>query len=78
MDLFLAPDGRPRCGWAGAAPEFLDHHDAEWGFPVADDRRLFEKVSLEGFQSGLGWRTIPAKREDFPARVRRVRPPRRG
>ncbi|MDX2675384.1 DNA-3-methyladenine glycosylase I [Streptomyces sp. NY05-11A] len=71
MDLFLAPDGRPRCGWAGAAPEFLDYHDTKWGFPVTDDRRLFEKISLEGFQSGLSWRTILAKRGGLPVRVRR-------
>ena len=61
------PDGKPRCRWCGAAPEFLDYHDAEWGFPVGDDRRLFEKLSLEGFQSGLSWRTILAKRENFRA-----------
>lgn len=61
------PDGRPRCGWSGAAPEFLDYHDTEWGFPVGDDHRLFEKLSLEGFQSGLSWRTILAKRENFRA-----------
>ncbi|MGB3409904.1 MAG: DNA-3-methyladenine glycosylase I [Microthrixaceae bacterium] len=65
MDFFVAPDGLPRCGWAGAAPEFLHYHDTEWGFPVADDRRLFEKLSLEGFQSGLSWRTILAKRQNF-------------
>ncbi|MGW4162485.1 DNA-3-methyladenine glycosylase I [Streptomyces sp. NPDC004788] len=65
MDVSIAPDGEPRCGWAGAAPEFLDYHDREWGFPVVDDRRLFEKISLEGFQSGLSWRTILAKRESF-------------
>jgi DNA-3-methyladenine glycosylase I len=59
------PDGRPRCRWCGAAPEFLDYHDREWGFPVDDDHRLFEKLSLEGFQSGLSWRTILAKRENF-------------
>jgi DNA-3-methyladenine glycosylase I len=59
------PDGRPRCRWCGAAPEFLDYHDREWGFPVADDRRLFEKLCLEGFQSGLSWRTILAKRDNF-------------
>jgi len=59
------PDGRPRCRWCGAAPEFLDYHDREWGFPVIDDRRLFEKICLEGFQSGLSWRTILAKRENF-------------
>src|ERR1051325_9318879 len=61
------PDGKPRCRWCGAAPEFLAYHDTEWGLPVADDRRLFEKLSLEGFQSGLSWRTILAKREGFRA-----------
>lgn len=61
------PDGRPRCRWCGAAPEFLHYHDTEWGFPVADDHRLFEKLCLEGFQSGLSWRTILAKRENFRA-----------
>jgi DNA-3-methyladenine glycosylase I len=64
------PDGKPRCGWCGAAPEFLDYHDTEWGFPVSDDHRLFEKLSLEGFQSGLSWRTILAKRENFRAAFR--------
>lgn len=62
-----APDGRLRCRWCAAAPEFLHYHDTEWGFPVDDDRRLFEKVSLEGFQSGLSWRTILAKRDNFRA-----------
>ncbi|MCR9159318.1 MAG: DNA-3-methyladenine glycosylase I [Nannocystaceae bacterium] len=60
-----APDGSPRCRWAGAAPDFLAYHDTEWGFPVADDRTLFEKLSLEAFQSGLSWRTILSKRENF-------------
>lgn len=60
-----APDGKPRCSWCAAAPEFLDYHDTEWGYPVDDDHRLFEKLSLEGFQSGLSWRTILAKRENF-------------
>jgi len=64
---FIGPDGHPRCRWCGAAPEFLAYHDDEWGFPVADDRRLFEKICLEGFQSGLSWRTILAKREHFRA-----------
>jgi DNA-3-methyladenine glycosylase I len=64
---FIAPDGDPRCAWSAAAPEFLGYHDTEWGFPVADDVRLFEKLSLEGFQSGLSWRTILAKREGFRA-----------
>jgi DNA-3-methyladenine glycosylase I len=63
----LGADGKARCRWSGAAPEFLNYHDIEWGFPVADDRRLFEKLSLEGFQSGLSWRTILAKRENFRA-----------
>ena len=61
------PDGRPRCRWSAAAPDFLAYHDSEWGFPVGDDRRLFEKLSLEAFQSGLSWRTILAKRESFRA-----------
>uniref|UniRef100_UPI0033405B5D DNA-3-methyladenine glycosylase I n=1 Tax=Castellaniella defragrans TaxID=75697 RepID=UPI0033405B5D len=68
MDTTIpGPDGRPRCRWCAAAPEFLRYHDTEWGFPVADDRRLFEKLCLEGFQAGLSWRTILAKRENFRA-----------
>lgn len=59
------PDGRHRCRWCTAAPAFLAYHDTEWGFPVADDRRLFEKLCLEAFQSGLSWRTILDKRENF-------------
>ncbi len=66
----LGPDGKSRCRWCGAAPEFLGYHDTEWGFPVSDDHRLFEKLSLEGFQSGLSWRTILAKRENFRAAFR--------
>lgn len=58
-------DGKPRCRWCSAAPEFFHYHDTEWGFPVDDDIRLFEKICLEGFQSGLSWRTILAKRESF-------------
>jgi DNA-3-methyladenine glycosylase I len=65
--LLPGPDGRPRCHWCVATPEYLAYHDTEWGFPVRDDRRLFEKLSLEGFQSGLSWRTILAKRENFRA-----------
>lgn len=63
----LGPDRKLRCRWSGAAPEFLAYHDTEWGFPVDDDHRLFEKLCLEGFQSGLSWRTILAKRENFRA-----------
>ena len=59
------PDGKLRCRWCASAPEFLHYHDEEWGFPEADDFRLFEKLCLEGFQSGLSWRTILAKRENF-------------
>lgn len=65
MELFEGPDGQARCYWCGTAPEFLDYHDREWGFPVDDDQRLFEKLCLEGFQSGLSWRTILVKRENF-------------
>lgn len=61
------PDDRPRCGWCGSVPEFFPYHDQEWGFPVSDDRRLFEKICLESFQSGLSWRTILNKRENFRA-----------
>jgi DNA-3-methyladenine glycosylase I len=54
-----------RCFWAGEDPLYIAYHDREWGFPVADDRRLFEKICLEGFQAGLSWRTILGKREAF-------------
>ncbi|MDP2956173.1 MAG: DNA-3-methyladenine glycosylase I [Longimicrobiales bacterium] len=55
-----------RCFWVrGAAPDYVAYHDLEWGFPVVDDHRLFEKISLEGFQSGLSWLTILRKRENF-------------
>lgn len=59
------PDGRPRCAWCLATPQYLAYHDHEWGYPVGDDRTLFEKLSLEAFQSGLSWRTILEKRENF-------------
>ena len=61
------PDGELRCSWCSAAPDFFEYHDKEWGFPVDDDIRLFEKLCLEGFQSGLSWRTILAKRDNFRA-----------
>jgi DNA-3-methyladenine glycosylase I len=63
----VGPDGRQRCAWANSTEAYIDYHDHEWGFPVGDDRGLFEKVSLESFQSGLSWRTILAKRENFRA-----------
>ncbi len=61
----IGSDGQKRCRWAGGAPEFEAYHDAEWGYPVDDDVRLFEKLSLESFQSGLSWRTILSKRPAF-------------
>lgn len=54
-----------RCFWCGDAPDYTAYHDNEWGFPVTDERTLFEKISLEGFQSGLSWLTILRKREGF-------------
>jgi DNA-3-methyladenine glycosylase I len=65
--LRVGEDGVTRCSWADSAPEYRDYHDNEWGFPVADDVRLFEKLSLEGFQAGLSWLTILRKREAFRA-----------
>ncbi|HWU86971.1 MAG TPA: DNA-3-methyladenine glycosylase I [Kofleriaceae bacterium] len=63
--LAPGPDGKPRCFWGVSTPDYVDYHDREWGFPVVDDRRLFEKLCLEGFQSGLSWLTILRKREAF-------------
>jgi DNA-3-methyladenine glycosylase I len=57
--------GRARCWWPGEAPDYVSYHDDEWGRPVVDDRRLLEKLALEGFQSGLSWITILRKRENF-------------
>ncbi|CCN33756.1 DNA-3-methyladenine glycosylase 1 [Vibrio nigripulchritudo SO65] len=61
------PDGLPRCSWCAAAPDFFEYHDKEWGFPVGDDQRLYEKICLESFQSGLSWRTILSKRDNLRA-----------
>lgn len=66
-DIVVGPDGRPRCGWAGTDPLYCAYHDHEWGRPVTDDTRLFEKLCLEGFQAGLSWITILRKREAFRA-----------
>jgi DNA-3-methyladenine glycosylase I len=63
--LAPGPDGRARCSWGVSTPDYVDYHDREWGFPVTDDRRLFEKLCLEGFQAGLSWLTILRKREAF-------------
>lgn len=61
----LGSDGEARCWWCAGADDYRAYHDHEWGRPVADDRRLFEKICLEGFQSGLSWLTILRKREAF-------------
>jgi len=63
--LIVGADGRARCFWQGEIPEYRDYHDREWGRPTDDDVRLFEKICLEGFQSGLSWLTVLRKRENF-------------
>jgi len=63
--LFSHDDGVLRCQWCRASDEYRRYHDEEWGFPVTDERRLFEKICLEGFQAGLSWLTILNKREGF-------------
>jgi DNA-3-methyladenine glycosylase I len=63
--ITVGADGIARCWWCADDPFYRGYHDAEWGRPVKDDRRLFEKLSLEGFQSGLSWLTILRKRENF-------------
>src|SRR5262245_9515785 len=63
--VLIGEDGVSRCWWGGRDPVYVPYHDGEWGFPVADDRRLFEKICLEGFQAGLSWLTILRKREAF-------------
>jgi DNA-3-methyladenine glycosylase I len=63
--LIRGADGLKRCWWCGTAPDYVAYHDEEWGQPVHDDHRLFEKICLEGFQAGLSWLTILRKREAF-------------
>ena len=65
--LIIGDDGVARCFWGDAPEIYRTYHDTEWGFPVTDDVRLFEKLALEGFQSGLSWLTILRKRENFRA-----------
>ena len=65
--LFTDDAASTRCTWCAASPFYRHYHDTEWGFPVADERRLFEKICLEGFQAGLSWLTILNKRENFRA-----------
>jgi DNA-3-methyladenine glycosylase I len=67
MELVTGDDGTERCAWGTSAPDYVAYHDSEWGFGVTDDVRLFEKICLEGFQSGLSWLTILRKREGFRA-----------
>ncbi|WP_133468036.1 DNA-3-methyladenine glycosylase I [Paraglaciecola marina] len=67
IETFTAADNKARCKWCAATQQYMDYHDNEWGYPVVDDQRLFEKVCLEGFQSGLSWLTILNKRENFRA-----------
>ena len=64
-NVITGADGIARCFWAGDDPLYIDYHDNEWGVPVHDDHQLFEKICLEGFQSGLSWLTILRKRENF-------------
>ena len=65
--LVVGEDGRPRCAWAAATRDYRRYHDEEWGRPVRGERPLFERITLEGFQSGLSWLTILRKREAFRA-----------
>ena len=67
LGLVVGEDGRTRCAWHGGLDDYRRYHDEEWGHPVTGDHRLFEKICLEGFQSGLSWLTILRKREGFRA-----------
>lgn len=67
MQVVAGPDGKPRCEWALMTPQMQEYHDTEWGVPTVDDTELFEKLCLEAFQSGLSWRTILEKRDNFRA-----------
>lgn len=63
--LFRGSDNKSRCWWCAQTADYQEYHDNEWGRPVTDDHRLFEKICLEGFQAGLSWLTILRKRENF-------------
>jgi DNA-3-methyladenine glycosylase I len=67
VSVLVGADGVARCAWAGSAPEYLAYHDEEWGTELHGDQALFERMSLEGFQSGLSWITILRRRETFRA-----------
>jgi DNA-3-methyladenine glycosylase I len=64
-EMTVVEDGLVRCGWSSEDVLYVKYHDEEWGVPVHDDRELFERLMLEGFQAGLSWRTILYKREHF-------------
>ena len=66
-DLVLGPDGNARCFWGGGSPEYIAYHDTEWGRPIRTDQGMYERLTLEAFQSGLSWLTILRKREAFRA-----------
>jgi DNA-3-methyladenine glycosylase I len=76
VSLVTGDDDRDRCSWGAAPPEYRAYHDDEWGRPVTDDVRIYEKLCLEGFQSGLSWLTILRKREGFRAAFARFDPER--
>ena len=67
VNVVTGDDKRERCSWGASTPDYISYHDTEWGFGVGDDHRLFEKLCLEGFQSGLSWLTILRKRDNFRA-----------
>ena len=64
-DLAVGDDGKQRCWWGASSPDYVAYHDAEWGRPITDDRGIYERLTLEAFQSGLSWLTILRKRENF-------------
>jgi DNA-3-methyladenine glycosylase I len=66
-DLDVGDDGKRRCWWGASSPDYVAYHDAEWGRPITDDRGIYERLTLEAFQSGLSWLTILRKRENFRA-----------
>ena len=66
-DLAVGDDGKRRCWWGASSPDYVAYHDDEWGRPITDDRGIYERLTLEAFQSGLSWLTILRKRENFRA-----------
>jgi DNA-3-methyladenine glycosylase I len=70
-DLVIGADGLPRCPWGASTPDYVAYHDDEWGRPVHDDSALYERLTLEAFQSGLSWLTILRKRDAFRTAFRR-------